>query len=105
MEFVHRVVGSPYRLLLARSRDRKNLKGSGMRVFVHQRKSQKDLKMLNACKILYKEKLIERFGFNDVSAKPRNRINGKWIIATQETILKQAEKDEGILKALVHIFE
>ena len=97
------MVGSPYRLLLTRSRDRRTLKGPGSRVFIHQRKSQEDLKLLNACKLLYREKLIERWGFDDVSAKGRIRVDGRWIPAAIPTLQKLAEKKESTLAALNEI--
>ncbi len=96
-------MGSPYRALLARSRDRKSLKGPGTRVFFHQRKNQEDLRLLNACKLLYKEKLIERFGFDDVSAKGRIRVDGKWIPASLPVLQKLAAKNEAILASLNHL--
>ena len=91
-------MNSAYRALLRKSRDRRGL-GLTPKIWINQRKSEGDRKLMNVCRVLFKEKYIERWAFDDVSAKCKVRIEGKWIVADEEKLLQIAERNGVLAKA------
>ncbi len=67
------------------------------KIWINQRKSEGDRRLMNACRFLFKDKIIERWAFDDVSAKCKIRIAGRWQQADEEKLLQIAEKAGPIL--------
>ncbi len=68
-----------------------------------QRKSASDNQLRKMCAVLHKAQLIERYDFDDVSAKCKVRVKGKWTKVEKEELVKLAQDKTEIAEMLRNI--